>query len=143
MFTLRSELIQDTYFIGTLTLCRVLLMNNRLFPWVILVPERENMREIFQLQEIDRHKLIDEIAIISDIIQKIYQPDKINVAALGNKVEQLHVHIIARFKTDQAWPEPVWGRGLESYDEETALQTIEKISNACAKDNGFISCLSY
>jgi len=139
MFTLHPRLLQDTYFIGKLSLCRVLLMNNRIFPWVILVPERENMVEIFQLDEKDRRKLIDEIALVSDVMQKTYWPDKINVAALGNQVEQLHVHVIARFKTDDAWPEPVWGKGIEAYDEQSALKTAEKIRDACAGIKGFVT----
>jgi hypothetical protein len=114
-------------------------MNNRIFPWIILVPERENMVEIFQLTEQDRRMLIDEIALASDVMNKIYSPDKINVAALGNQVAQLHVHIIARFKTDNAWPEPVWGKGVEAYDEHSALQNAAKIREACAAIKGFVT----
>jgi diadenosine tetraphosphate (Ap4A) HIT family hydrolase len=139
MFSLHPRLLQDTYYIGKLTLCRVLLMNNRLFPWLILVPERAGMAEIFQLDEEDRHLLIDEISLISDIINKTYWPDKINVAALGNQVPQLHVHIIARFKTDDAWPEPIWGKGLEAYDEQSALQAADKLREACKGIEGFVT----
>ncbi len=139
MFTLHPVLLQDTYYIGKLSLCRVLLLNNRIFPWLILVPEREDMVEIFQLSAKDRKILIDEIAIISEILSKTYWPDKINVAALGNQVEQLHIHIIARFKTDDAWPEPVWGKGSEPYNEQSAKEITEKLRTACAGIKNFVT----
>ena len=139
MFTLHPILLQDTYYIGKLSLCRVLLMNNKLFPWVILVPEREDMVEIFQLTKKDRKTLIEEIAVISETLKKLYWPDKINVAALGNQVEQLHIHVIARFKTDDSWPQPVWGKGAEVYDEESIVAIAEKLREACKDIKGFIS----
>ena len=139
MFTLHHRLLQDTYYIGKLSLCRVLLMNNKMFPWVILVPERENMVEIFQLKIKDRKTLIEEIALISDTLNKIYWPDKINVAALGNQVEQLHIHIIARFKTDEAWPEPVLGKAATAYDEASVVEIAEKLREACKEIKGFVT----
>jgi diadenosine tetraphosphate (Ap4A) HIT family hydrolase len=139
MFTLHQRLLQDTYFIGKLPLCRILLMNNKLFPWVILVPEREGITEIFQLNEKDRKNMIDEIALVSKALKDSYHPDKINVGALGNQVEQLHIHIIARFKTDTCWPEPVWGKGAELYDEQNALEIAEKIRTASGKLKDFIT----
>lgn len=139
MFTLHPRLLQDTYYIGKLSLCRVLLMNNKLFPWVILVPERKDIVEIFQLNTKDRKTLIEEISVISEALNKTYWPDKINVAALGNQVEQLHIHVIARFKTDDAWPEPVWGKGGQVYDEQSILEIAEKLRGACKKIKGFIT----
>lgn len=139
MFTLHPQLLQDTYFIGKLPLCRVLLMNNKVFPWLILVPERENIVEIFQLSAKDRKILIEEIALMSEILNKTYWPDKINVAALGNQVEQLHVHIIARFKTDDAWPKPVWGHESSPYNNESIVEITKKICANCTKIKGFIS----
>ena len=136
-FILDSILLNDTHYIGKLSLCRVLLMNNKLFPWVILVPERNDIKEIYQLPEKDQKTLIKEISLISKTMQELYWPDKMNIAALGNVVEQLHVHIIARFKTDDVWPEPVWGKGTEAYDHESALEVAEKIRGACNKIEGF------
>lgn len=137
MFKLHPLLMLDTYYIGKLSLCRVLLMNNKLFPWVILVPERENMVEIFDLKPKEQRVLIEEIALVSQLLKETYWPDKINVAALGNIVEQLHVHVIARFKTDDAWPDPVWGKGKEEYAENSANEAIEKLRSACKKIKGF------
>ena len=114
-------------------------MNNCIFPWVILVPERENIREIFELNAKDRKVLIEEIAMVSEVLNKTYWPDKINVAALGNMVEQLHIHVIARFKTDDAWPEPVWGKGSKAYDEKSALEVAEKLREACGGIKGFVT----
>ena len=80
------------------------------YPWFILVPEREDAREIFELAEADRLALIEEIAMVTRAVSQAFGPDKLNVAALGNIVPQLHVHVIARFRSDPAWPAPVWGR---------------------------------
>ena len=111
MFTLHERLKADTREVTRLHLCRVLLMNDRSFPWLILVPEREHIREIHELVEKDRQMLMEEIALSSRIIGHLYKPDKINVGALGNLVPQLHIHVIGRFRSDRAWPGPVWGSG--------------------------------
>jgi diadenosine tetraphosphate (Ap4A) HIT family hydrolase len=111
MFRLHERLRADTLEITRLRLSRVLLMNDRSFPWLILVPEREDIREIHELDEKDRAVLIEEITLASRIIRHLYKPDKINVGALGNLVPQLHIHVIGRFEADRAWPGPVWGAG--------------------------------
>lgn len=121
MFALHPQLEQDTFFIIDLKLCRVLLMNNSLFPWLILVPKKENMKELIDLSESDRHVLMDEISLVSEIMKSLFSPDKLNVAALGNQVPQLHIHVIARSKQDTAWPNPVWGRGTEAYNDPDLL----------------------
>lgn len=139
MFTLHPKLLQDTYYIGKLSLCRVLLMNNKIFPWLILVPERENITEIFQLSTKDQRTLIEEISLISETLNRTYWPDKINVAALGNQVEQLHIHVIARFKTDDAWPEPVWGKGSQPYEEQSVNEISKKLRTDCKKIKGFVT----
>lgn len=90
-------------------LCRVLLMNNSNYPWLILVPRREGVREIFELTEADQQQLLRESSQVSQALVKLVNPDKINIAALGNMVPQLHIHHIARFRNDPAWPAPVWG----------------------------------
>jgi diadenosine tetraphosphate (Ap4A) HIT family hydrolase len=110
-FTLHQKLLEDTVEIIRLKLSRVLLMNDSSFPWLILVPERQDLQEVYELSIEDRSVLIEEIAAASEIIRQLYSPDKINIGALGNLVPQLHIHVIGRFRTDRAWPGPVWGTG--------------------------------
>lgn len=107
-FQLDPTLDADTIPLGRLALCRVLLMNDARFPWLILVPERAGAAELIDLSGADRVLLMEEIATASHALKRTFDPDKLNVAALGNRVRQLHVHVIARFVSDQAWPGPVW-----------------------------------
>jgi diadenosine tetraphosphate (Ap4A) HIT family hydrolase len=111
MFELHPTLAKDASLVIELPLSHVLLMNNVRYPWVILVPAREGIREIHHLELDDQNMLFKEIVQASNIVETIFSPDKINVGALGNLVPQLHVHVIARFKDDVAWPDPVWGYG--------------------------------
>lgn len=111
MFELHPTLANDTSFVIELPLSQVLLMNNVRYPWIILVPQRENILEIHHLEPDDQTTLFQELIQASNIMESIFSPDKINVGALGNMVPQLHVHVIARFKDDVAWPDPVWGHG--------------------------------
>jgi diadenosine tetraphosphate (Ap4A) HIT family hydrolase len=110
-FTLHPRLAADTMDIARWPLCRVLLMNDARFSWLILVPTRPGLREIHDLSAADRGILVEEIARASRLLQDRLQADKINVAALGNQVSQLHVHVIARFEGDLAWPNPIWSHG--------------------------------
>lgn len=110
-FELHPILASDTIEITRLPLCRVLLMKDRRFPWLILVPERQEVREIQDLPPADRAELIEEITRASEVLTDLFRPDKINVGALGNLVPQLHMHVVARTTTDPAWPGPVWGSG--------------------------------
>jgi diadenosine tetraphosphate (Ap4A) HIT family hydrolase len=89
----------------------LLLMNDARFPWCILVPRRPALRDLHDVAGADRMALFDEIDDVSRALGRLVSPDKINVAALGNQVPQLHVHVIARKTTDAAWPLPVWGSG--------------------------------
>jgi len=117
-FTLHPTLARDTVEVARLPLCRVLLMKDRRFPWLILVPERESVREIHELPPADRQALIEEIARASEVLTRLFRPDKLNVGALGNIVPQLHVHLVARTAADPAWPGPVWGSDpAEAYAE--------------------------
>lgn len=130
-FTLDSRLEADTLFIGDLHLSRVLLMNDAQFPWVILVPRRAAMREIIDLQPKDRATLYREIESVSETLQRLFTPTKLNVAALGNMVAQLHVHVIARFDTDAAWPKPVWSMGARvPYTTDAGRARVEALSVA-------------
>lgn len=122
-FKLHKQLQADTYEILGLNLCKVLLMNNSLFPWVILVPQRDGLREIIDLSAEEQILLMKEIAEISKAMKKIFSPDKLNIAALGNVVEQLHIHVMARYKNDKAWPKPVFGCEVEKY----GLKDVENL----------------
>ncbi|MBD3584929.1 HIT domain-containing protein [Salinimonas sp. HHU 13199] len=110
MFELDSRLQADTELIGDMPLCRALLMNDSQFPWVILVPREPGVRELFELDETKQHQFLKESAMVCRALTTLYLPEKLNVAALGNVVAQLHVHHVARFSDDIAWPSPVWGR---------------------------------
>jgi diadenosine tetraphosphate (Ap4A) HIT family hydrolase len=114
-FALDPRLEASTLEVSALPLCLVRLMNDRRFPWVILVPARPDVVEIDDLAPPDRAILIEEIAQVSAALREELRPAKINVGALGNIVTQLHVHVVARFTSDDAWPGPVWGTKAERY----------------------------
>ncbi len=108
-WSLHPQLKKDTIDIGDLPLSRVLTIRDANYPWLLLVPRRENAVEIIDLDEVAQAQLMTEIARVSRALKEITECDKLNVAALGNMVPQLHVHIIARRTSDAAWPRPVWG----------------------------------
>lgn len=108
-FVLHERLAADCIHVGDLPLCRLLLMNDRQYPWFILVPRVADIREAFQLSLKQQEQLYKESNSLSEAMAVAYHADKMNVAALGNMVPQLHVHHIARFTSDAAWPKPVWG----------------------------------
>lgn len=109
-WSLHHQLAADTEFVAGLPVCDVRLMNDANYPWLILVPRVADARELIDLDDTVRHQLTDEIDTASRALRTTYRPHKLNVAALGNVVAQLHVHVIARFEHDPAWPAPVWGR---------------------------------
>jgi diadenosine tetraphosphate (Ap4A) HIT family hydrolase len=130
-FALHPTLARDTVEVTRLALCRVLLMRDRRFLWLILVPEREAVREIHELSPEDRAVLIEEIARAGEALQRLFRPDKVNVGALGNVVPQLHLHVVARFATDAAWPGPVWGSGVAAaYPDEEIAELRERLTAA-------------
>jgi diadenosine tetraphosphate (Ap4A) HIT family hydrolase len=108
-FLLHPRLEGDTIEVLRLPLSIVRLMNDRRWPWLVLVPAREGLTELFELDAADRRLFVEEIALASTVLRDLFQPHKINVAALGNQVPQLHGHVIARFHHDPAWPRPIWG----------------------------------
>lgn len=110
-FKLHSQLANDTIQIGDLPLCQILLMNDARFPWLVLVPRRESVSEPFDLSMKDQQLLWQEAALVAEKLKDLTGADKMNLAALGNQVPQLHIHVVARFVTDPAWPAPVWGVG--------------------------------
>ncbi|GEO99177.1 HIT domain-containing protein [Methylobacterium haplocladii] len=126
-FTLDPRLQADTAALGDLALCSVLLMDDSRFPWLILVPRREGLSELTDLTPEDSATLMEEIRLASRVMQTLSKPDKVNVAALGNVVAQLHVHVIGRFRSDPAWPSPIWGVGTaKPYPAHARAQLIER-----------------
>ncbi|MGD8955916.1 MAG: HIT domain-containing protein [Chromatiaceae bacterium] len=118
-FTLDPQLARDCHLIGDLPLSRVLLLNDCRYPWVVLVPRREGMREIYQLCDDDRRTLLDESCRVGALMMQAFDGEKLNIAALGNLVPQLHLHHVVRHRADPAWPGPVWGHSpAVSYPED-------------------------
>lgn len=130
MFKLHPQLEKDTIIVRNLKLCQLLLMNNCFYPWLILVPRRPDLVEITDLSNDNQIDLLAEINLVSRLMQKIFNPDKLNIAALGNIVSQLHIHVIARFKNDRTFPKPVWvDNHIETYDQEQVKKIMERISS--------------
>ncbi|WP_420546956.1 HIT domain-containing protein [Curvivirga sp.] len=126
MFQLHPRLEADTVHVMDLPLSRVLLLKDARYPWVVLVPQRPNLKEIHQLNDEDGIQLWREMRVLSEFMEKNFDCQKVNVAALGNMVPQLHVHIIAREEEDFAWPKPVWAIGdAEEYDDQSLRYRIE------------------
>jgi diadenosine tetraphosphate (Ap4A) HIT family hydrolase len=110
VFALDSRLQQDTLTIGDFPLCRLLLSNDASYPWLILVPRRDDISELFQLDVADQQQLWQETTALAELLKDLFDADKMNVATLGNVVSQLHMHVIVRKRDDAAWPAPVWGK---------------------------------
>lgn len=132
IFALHPQLEKDCIVIGDLPLCRVLLMNDSRFPWLILVPRVQNLREIFDLQEHDYSIVMQEIRRVTQTFAELTRAHKMNVATLGNVVPQLHIHIIVRQTDDVAWPGPVWNipSRPEPYQKEKILSFRDQIHSA-------------
>ena len=130
-FTLDPQLARDTLPVGDLPLCRVLLINDANYPWLLLVPRRRGVVEIVDLPASEQARLMTEIAHASRTLKELSGCDKINVAALGNVVVQLHVHVVARSRGDAAWPKPVWGAvEAKAYDKAQAERVIGALREA-------------
>ncbi|MBF0152250.1 MAG: HIT family protein [Magnetococcales bacterium] len=109
-FSLHPLLVRDALPLVRLSLCQVLLASDARYPWLILVPERPGLRDFDEVAAGDVPLLHADIALACAVLRRLFQPDKLNVASLGNLVPQLHIHVIARFQSDAAWPGPIWGR---------------------------------
>lgn len=134
-FELHPTLAADTFEIGDLPLCRVLLMNDARYPWLILVPRQSESTEVWQLSDEDQQQLLRESNLIAEKLANLLEPDKLNIASIGNKVSQLHLHHIARFEGDDVWPEPVWGRGERlTYPSATRDEVIAAFRQQLADD---------
>ena len=123
-FVLDDRLARDTFVIGDLPLCRALLMNDSRWPWLILVPRREGLVELIDLELVDQTQLMEEAGRASRFLKTHARADKINVGALGNVVRQLHLHIVARVIGDRAWPGPIWGHGAAAPYKDTTAQAL-------------------
>ncbi|HSX50346.1 MAG TPA: HIT family protein [Cellvibrio sp.] len=131
MFELHPRLAQDSVVIGEFDLSLLLLSRDANYPWCILVPKCEDIYEIHHLSEEEQLQLIRESCRLSEVMTSIFDADKMNVAALGNVVRQLHVHHIARFTDDPAWPQPIWGKlPAKEYTEEAFAERIKRLQNA-------------
>ncbi|MBT6538604.1 MAG: HIT domain-containing protein [Francisellaceae bacterium] len=131
VFLLDQKLQADCIKLGELKLSRLLLMNDSQYPWLILVPRCTTaIHEVHELNDSDRRSLMDESNRVALALQEIYKPDKLNIAAIGNIVSQLHIHHVARFKNDIAWPAPVWGaKPRIAYDQDKLQNTCAVIKN--------------
>jgi diadenosine tetraphosphate (Ap4A) HIT family hydrolase len=109
-FQLHPRLKEDCITIGRFELCQLLMMNDSQYPWFILVPEKADIKEIYQLSKPERHILTEESSYLAENLAVLYKADKMNIAAIGNLVPQLHIHHIVRYQTDKAWPAPIWGK---------------------------------
>ena len=123
-FELDPWLAADTFLVGATSLSQVLLMNDARYPWLILVPRQGDITEPFELSEADQARFWQESMRLGQAIKAHFAADKINIAALGNQVAQLHVHHIARFHADDAWPGPVWGVGSAVPYSDPALEVL-------------------
>jgi diadenosine tetraphosphate (Ap4A) HIT family hydrolase len=123
-WSLHPQLAQDTVPLGDLPLTRVLVAKDANYPWLILVPRRAGLTEIIDLGETEQVQLLGEVAAAARALKSVTECDKLNIAALGNMVAQLHVHVIVRRHGDAAWPKPVWGVAAPSVYDETALREL-------------------
>lgn len=132
-FLLHPQLAADTVDVADFNLCALRLMNCRAVPWLILVPRRANTTEIIDLSAAEQLQLMEEISATSELLRGLFAPRKINVAALGNVVPQLHVHVVARSETDAAWPKPVWGNlPMDTYSAPEQAEMVSRLRASLA-----------
>lgn len=131
MADIHPQLRDDCLILGHLGLCHLLLVLDANYPWFILVPDREGITEIHQLDEADQQQLMRESVLLSRVLETAFSPDKLNIAALGNMVPQCHLHHIVRYRTDASWPAPVWGRvPVKEYSQEALLRVAATVKQA-------------
>ncbi|MCZ7682627.1 MAG: HIT family protein [Sandaracinaceae bacterium] len=141
-FELDPRLAEDGEPIGRLALCLARLHRDARYPWVVLVPARAGVRELHELAEEDRRALVEEVSGVSRAMQQALGAEKMNVAALGNVVPQLHVHVVARYARDDAWPRPVFGAHPPlPYQEEALAERVALLARAFSPIPGFVPAL--
>ena len=134
MFKLHPQLEKDTIALGRFELCLLLLMNDRNYPWCVLVPQRDAITEIYQLDRQDQQCLLQESSLLAAALAHGFAADKLNIAALGNVVPQLHIHHIVRYRNDPVWPAPVWGRlPATPYTDDALVMVVETLSPMLAE----------
>lgn len=137
-FVLNPRLVTATFPIGDLPLCRILLINDHRYPWLLMVPRRDDLREIVDLDKEDRAVFIEELAAVSTLMRDAFGAFGLNVADIGNKAPQLHVHVVVRKTDDPAWPSVVWSQAMEPYpNREAADQVRAIIIRGLADEPGF------
>jgi diadenosine tetraphosphate (Ap4A) HIT family hydrolase len=127
MTKISKNFLKDSYFLTDLKLCNVRLIDNSKFPWVILIPKRKKITDIFQLKKKDQHLLIKEMTYVSKVMKRTFKAFNLNVEKIGNIVPQLHIHIIARLKKDASWPLSVWVVKKKNYQKEELTKIIIKL----------------
>ena len=138
-FQLHPNLKRDCVFVGSFELCQLLLMNDCQFPWFLLVPQKPDLTELYQLEKPDRQLLIEESSWLAESLALLYQADKMNIAAIGNLVPQLHIHHIVRYKNDKAWPAPVWGKfAAVPYTEQQMSENLVLVKERLGR---YLTCV--
>mgnify|MGYP000938744269 FL=1 len=125
-----KSFLKDSYLITELKLCTIRLIDNSKFPWIILIPKRKKITDIFQLKKKDQNLLMNEIVFTSKVMKKTFKAFNLNIEKIGNVVSQLHIHVIARSKKDSTWPLPVWVVKKKNYSKIALEKTIFKIKKA-------------
>ena len=128
-----KNFLKASYYISELKLCSIRMIDNAKFPWIILIPKREGVTDITDLKKKDRNQLMEEIVYCSNLMKRVFKTSRLNVEKIGNIVPQLHIHIIARKKTDATWPLPVWVTKAKMYKKKELNFYIELIRNAFLK----------
>ena len=135
MINIHPQLKNDCIHIGHFSLCQLLLSKDANYPWLILVPNRPDLTEIYQLSHEDQIQLISESSSLAEVLKTIFNADKINIAALGNVVPQLHIHHIARYTSDAAWPAPIWGHtSAKQYSSDAFEDVVDKLRQGLTRD---------
>ena len=138
-FQLHPNLKRDCVFVGSFELCQLLMMNDCQYPWFLLVPQKPDLTELYHLEKPDRQLLIEESSWLAENLAQLYQADKMNIAAIGNLVPQLHIHHIVRYKNDKAWPAPVWGKfAAVPYTEQQMSENLVLVKERLGR---YLTCV--
>ena len=127
-FKLDKKFLKTSHYITNFKLCTIMLYDNSKFPWVILIPKRNKITEITDLNSKDQILLMKEIVYVGRIMKKLFKTDKLNIEKIGNIVPQLHIHIIARSKKDSSWPLSVWVIKGKKYSKKSLTKRLDKLS---------------
>lgn len=138
MLEMDMRLVKDTVPLGDFSLCRVLLMNDSRYPWLILVPLCAPASEVFELTPEQQQLLWQETSQVAKVLKDVFRADKMNIATLGNVVKQLHMHVVVRMQSDATWPDPVWGKGEAQPYTAEALQKVREQLRTALADHGLV-----